>query len=109
MLQLFTKLAARWAEPELDQEQVAAYRPAAARHAIRAASAHDSYLINLATPDPVLHARSLASFQRERDDRFLSVPKLSRHPGMTLGSRRIAGIWPACEPIVTDSRTCVEL
>jgi deoxyribonuclease-4 len=62
VLQLFTKQAQRWHEPELGAERTAAFRSARADLGIGATAAHDSYLINLASPDPALRARSLASF-----------------------------------------------
>ena len=44
--------------------------------------AHDSYLINLASPDPVLWKKSVDSFVMEmlRADR-LGIPYLVTHPG----------------------------
>ncbi|MYK68831.1 MAG: deoxyribonuclease IV, partial [Gammaproteobacteria bacterium] len=51
-LQLFTKQPNRWAEPTLDGGRVRAFRQARAAAGIRCAAAHDSYLINLASPNP---------------------------------------------------------
>jgi deoxyribonuclease-4 len=51
--------------------------------------AHDSYLINLATPDPVLSARSEAAFTGElqRCEAF-GIPYLVSHPGNYMDSRK---------------------
>ena len=65
VLQLFTKQPSRWAEREISADEARAYRQATRGSGIRAAAAHDSYLINLASPDPLLRARSLDAFQRE--------------------------------------------
>jgi deoxyribonuclease-4 len=82
VLQLFTKMASRWAEPVLGDDEIAAYRAESARCGIRASSAHDSYLINLASPDPVLRARSLDSFQRELQRcEQLNIDFVVSHPG----------------------------
>ncbi|HSJ10280.1 MAG TPA: deoxyribonuclease IV [Longimicrobiales bacterium] len=82
VLQLFTKMASRWHEPELAAEEVAAYRAHAGLHGIRAASTHDSYLINLASPDPVLRARSMQSFDAElRRAALLGIGLVVTHPG----------------------------
>ena len=65
--------------------------------------AHDSYLINLASPDPVLWKKSVDSFVMEmlRADR-LGIPYLVTHPGRTRraarrpASRRSCGRWMKC-------------
>ena len=64
-IQIFTKQANRWADPVLDPEEVAAFRVGLADAGVGFVCAHDSYLINLATPDPVLRDRSYASFRAE--------------------------------------------
>jgi deoxyribonuclease IV len=82
VLQLFTKQPSRWAEPTLTDERSAAYRANAAAHGIRASIAHDSYLINLASPDPVLRQRSLDSFTGElRRCSALGIGWVVTHPG----------------------------
>lgn len=63
VLQLFTKQPSRWAEPKLDDDEVAAFREERDRHAISVAGAHDSYLINLSSPDRRLWRMSQRSFQ----------------------------------------------
>ena len=65
VFQLFTKQAARWAEPVLTEDVVAAFIAASHAAGIRIRSAHDSYLINLASPDDALRTRSLGSFIAE--------------------------------------------
>ena len=64
-IQLFTKTPNQWREPALADEHVGRFRDAVARHRLQTVVAHDSYLINLASPDPVLRARSIESFKRE--------------------------------------------
>jgi deoxyribonuclease-4 len=81
-IQIFTKQANRWAEPILDPEQVAAFRGGLAPVGIGFACAHDSYLINLATPDPVLRDRSYESFRAELERcRQLGLDAVVTHPG----------------------------
>lgn len=82
VLQLFTKQPSRWAEPSLDDDETTAFRNETLHHGIRAAASHDSYLINLATPDPVLHARSLHAFRCELERcRRLGIDTVVTHPG----------------------------
>ena len=61
-IQVFTKTPSQWKEPTLGDDVVAAYKAELAKSGLRAVVSHDSYLINLASPDPVLRARSIASF-----------------------------------------------
>lgn len=82
VLQLFTKQPSRWAERDVSAEEARAYRRATRHSGIRAAAAHDSYLINLASPDPLLRARSSDAFQRELARcSALRIPSLVTHPG----------------------------
>ena len=92
-LQLFTKQASRWAEREVTPEQATAFREARAAHGIRTAAAHDSYLINLASPDATLFARSLESFRMElRRCNTLGFDYLVTHPGNATDGDRDRGL-----------------
>ena len=65
MLQLFTKQPSRWAEPEIDEETVDAFRKERMAYEIAVAGAHDSYLINLSSPDRRLWRISQRAFEAE--------------------------------------------
>lgn len=81
-IQVFTKMASRWAEPVLDPEDVAAFREGREAASIGFACAHDSYLINLATADPILRDRSYASFVAElARSTALGLDAVVTHPG----------------------------
>ncbi len=82
VLQLFSKQPSRWAEREIDPDEAAAFRDACAAHGVRVTASHDSYLINLATPDPSLLERSRASFTAElRRAEALGLDFVVTHPG----------------------------
>ncbi|MGH7477505.1 MAG: deoxyribonuclease IV [Longimicrobiales bacterium] len=82
VLQLFTKQPNRWAERELDAATIDAWHAAIDQHGIRTTAAHDSYLINLGSPDATLFARSRAAFQRELERcAALDIEFLVTHPG----------------------------
>ena len=82
VLQLFTKQPSRWAEPVITADIAVAFREARARHKIRSAGAHDSYLINLATSDPVLFERSCHCFRGELERATaLGLDFIVTHPG----------------------------
>lgn len=92
-LQLFTKQPNRWAEPTFGEATAAAFRDAREVHGIRVAGAHDSYLINLSSPDRALWNRSLASFKAElRRCHALGLDFLVTHPGNATDGRMEAGI-----------------
>ncbi|MFW6089170.1 MAG: deoxyribonuclease IV [Gemmatimonadota bacterium] len=81
-LQLFTKQPARWAEPVIGEEIAAAFRGEREVHGIRTAAAHDSYLINLASPDRALWERSARCFEAELHRcATLGLEFLVTHPG----------------------------
>src|SRR5688572_1996202 len=87
-MQIFTKQASRWAERECDDVERTTFRDAVADTALTALNAHDSYLINLASPDTQLRARSLASFICElRRCESLGLHALVSHPGNYMDDR----------------------
>jgi len=87
-IQLFTKTPNQWRERVLDADEVARFHGEVARHKLVAALAHDSYLINLASPDPVLRARSIESFKRELErSRALGLRAVVSHPGNCMDDR----------------------
>ena len=81
-IQLFTKTPNQWREPALETTMVERFRKEVIRHRLAAVVAHDSYLINLASPDPALRARSMESFRRELErSRALGLRAVVSHPG----------------------------
>jgi deoxyribonuclease IV len=81
-LQIFTRSARGWTSPPLDPAEAQGFRRAVRAHRL-AAIAHGSYLINLATEDPVLRGRSLAAAVDElRRCSALGVSSLVVHPGV---------------------------
>lgn len=82
VLQLFTKMASRWAEPVITDEAAEAFQQNCREHGVVFSAAHDSYLINLATADPVLFERSYQSFLGELErSRRLGLTAVVTHPG----------------------------
>lgn len=87
-MQIFTKMANRWAERACEDDECVAFRAAVALTDLTVMSAHDSYLINLASPDPVLRARSLESFVSElKRCEALGLDYLVSHPGNYMDDR----------------------
>jgi len=87
-MQMFSKMANRWAERDCVDEECVAYRAALARSEVVATAVHDSYLINLASPDPFLQLRSMISFIAElKRCEALGVEFLVSHPGNFMDDR----------------------
>jgi len=85
-MQIFTKMASRWAERACLDAECQAFRAALASTDVRVTMAHDSYLINLASPDPVLRRRSIESFVAELQRcEALGLNLLVSHPGNHMG------------------------
>lgn len=81
-IQLFTKTPNMWREPEVTPEIAADFHRARGVHPVGFAVSHDSYLINLASPDPALRARSTAAFIGELTrSEALGLDGIVSHPG----------------------------
>ncbi len=92
-VQIFTKNNNQWRAKEITDDDATAFREALERCNVSHPIAHDSYLINLAAPDPVLWTRSLESFVMElgRAEK-LGIPYLVTHPGAYTTSSEEAGL-----------------
>ncbi len=92
-LQIFVKNQRQWRAPSLAQEQIDAYRAAAAESAVAPVVAHASYLLNLASPDPANRKKSIAAMIDELQRcEALGVSALIFHPGAYLDDTVEAGI-----------------
>jgi deoxyribonuclease-4 len=87
-VQVFTKTPNQWREPVIEMDVADAFRRELARSGLARIVAHDSYLINLASPDRTLRTRSEASFQAELERcRRLGIPYVVSHPGNYIDDR----------------------
>ena len=87
-IQVFTKPPSQWREPLLRVAETVAFRAGLAANGIRAVVSHDSYLINLASPDDALRERSVQCFLGElRRCRALGIPWIVSHPGNYIDDR----------------------
>lgn len=93
VLQLFSKQPSRWAEPKLDEAAIASFRAERAAHRIAVAASHDSYLINLSSPDRRLWRISQKAFASELDrSARLGIDFVVTHPGNAVDGDLRAGI-----------------
>jgi deoxyribonuclease IV len=87
-IQLFTKTPNQWRERTIAVEEIERFRSEVVRHGLEAVVSHVSYLINLASPDPVLRARSIESFRMELErSRALRLRAVVSHPGNYMDDR----------------------
>jgi deoxyribonuclease IV len=117
VLQLFTKQPSRWAEPKIDQQTAAAFFDEREAHGIEVAGAHDSYLINLSSPDRRLWRMSLRSFTAELERcARLRLDFLVTHPGNAMDggverglARNAEGVTEALRSVGGATRLLLEL
>ena len=92
-VQLFTKNNNQWRAKPIGPEDAARFRQRLDELQIRHPIAHDSYLINLASPDKELWKRSVDAFVEElRRAELLGIPYVVTHPGAYTTSSEKAGI-----------------
>ncbi len=94
-VQLFTKNASQWAAKPIGTDDAQLFQQCMEKAEYLSADiiAHDSYLINLATPDDILWEKSLAAFGHELDRcAILGVPALVTHAGAHMGSGEEVGL-----------------
>jgi len=93
-LQVFVKSASQWRARPLAPGEPQSFREAAAEAGLsRHVTAHSSYLVNLASPDDALWARSTAAFVEELQRcALLAIPWLVVHPGSHMGAGEEAGL-----------------
>lgn len=115
-MQIFTKVANQWKEKEFSADEAATFKAELAKTGVRFTNAHDSYLINLASPDPTLRARSLESFIMElRRCNMLGLDALCSHPGNFIDdrasgiARNAEAITAALEAVAGPTRLLMEL
>lgn len=98
-MQIFTKMANRWAERACEDDECRAFRAALGGTLVRDTIAHDSYLINLASPDEKLRRQSIESFVAELQRcEALGLAYLVSHPGNYIDDRA-SGIQRNAEAI----------
>ena len=92
-VQIFTKNQRQWSAPPLKQQQIDEWFAHRKSTGIDLAVSHDSYLINLATPNPENRTKSIDLFTDEIERcEALDIPLLVAHPGAHLGEGETPGL-----------------
>lgn len=92
-VQLFTKNNNQWRAKPILEDDVARFREALAEHGIKHPISHDSYLINLASPDNELWKKSVDAFviELQRAEQ-LGIEYVVTHPGAFTTSTEARGL-----------------
>jgi deoxyribonuclease-4 len=86
-MQLFVKNANRWEGKSVSDDEVCEFDAERARTGIAPVFAHDSYLINLASPDATLWKKSIAALVDELERcELLQLDGIVCHPGAHMGA-----------------------
>jgi deoxyribonuclease-4 len=107
VVQIFNKSNNQWRAKKLGTEEVERYFAAQEETGVTVACSHNSYLINLASPDETLNEKSYTAFKVEVERcNLLKIPNLVFHPGSHVGS----GEEPGLELIARNlNRLCDEI
>lgn len=92
-VQVFTASQLQWHSRPLTRRALAAWHEHRAAAGLDEVVSHDSYLINLASPDGRLRRRSIAAFRRELNRcEALDIGWVVMHPGAHMGAGVDAGV-----------------
>ena len=92
-VQIFTKNQQQWRVKPLEEDVVASWKSHCGRLNLEHTVSHDSYLINLASPDDELWQKSIDLFVEELSRcMILRIPYLVTHPGAHVGCGEEAGL-----------------
>jgi deoxyribonuclease-4 len=92
-IQIFTKNQRQWSAKPLSEEETASYFANLKKTSIRSVVAHNTYLINMASPDPSMREKSTGAFIDEiRRAGLLKLDGLVLHPGSHLGAGDEKGV-----------------
>ena len=117
-VQIFSKNQRQWTPPRLTDESVNLFNAELKKTGLQYVVSHDSYLINLASPDPINAEKSETLFRDELlRCEALGIPDLVMHPGAHMGEGEEAGLRRVIEAFDRIHRdlpglkvvTCVEV
>lgn len=115
-IQLFTANQKRWEGKPLEGSTVAAWNEALSETHLEMIMSHDSYLINLGSPDPEILAKSRHAFKEElKRCHTLGITFLNFHPGAAIQDSaevcldRISESLLDMEPLINQGLTILLL
>jgi deoxyribonuclease IV len=106
-IQIFTKSSRQWASRPYTKEEIEQFHVNRKETGIGTVVAHDSYLLNLGSPDTALRTRSVAAFIDELERcEILGVTNLIAHPGAHVGAGELDGIKTIAKSLDEVHRAC---
>jgi deoxyribonuclease IV len=106
-VQLFTKAPNQWAGKPILPEEAKLFRRTLRETGLRFPLAHDSYLINLASPDDALYRKSIEAFVDEMQRaEVLGIRYLVTHPGAHMGAGEDEGLARVAKAFDEVHRRC---
>jgi deoxyribonuclease-4 len=106
-IQIFTKSSRQWAAKPYTKDEIELFNFNRKETGITTVIAHDSYLLNLGSPDGALRKRSLAAFIDEIERcEVLGVSHLIAHPGAHMGAGEAEGIKTIARSLNEAHKAC---
>lgn len=106
-IQIFTKSSRQWASKPYTKEEIEQFHRNRKETGIGAVVAHDSYLLNMGSPDAALRKRSVAAFIDELERcEVLAVTNLIAHPGAHVGAGELDGIKTIAKSLDEVHKAC---
>jgi deoxyribonuclease IV len=106
-IQIFTKSSRQWASSPYTKEEIEAFAQNRKETGIKTVIAHDSYLLNLGSPDNVLRKKSVLAFIDEIERcETLGILNLVAHPGAHVGAGEEEGIRTIARSLDEVHKAC---
>ena len=106
-IQIFTRSSRQWAAKPFTKEEIEEFCVNRKQTGITTVIAHDSYLLNLGSPDGALKKRSIEAFIDELERcALLSVQNLVAHPGAHIGAGELTGIKTIAKSLDQVHKAC---
>ena len=100
VIQIFTRNRNRWQSKALSKVEIDRFHEVRDKTSVKPVAAHNSYLINLASPRPDIAKKSLHALLEELGrTEVLGIPYLVMHPGAHLGEGEAKGLVKIAEGI----------
>lgn len=97
----------QWIGKQLIDADIAIFKKKVKEAKLKFPTAHDSYLINLASPDDALYRKSIEAFVDEvRRAELLGLAYLVTHPGAPVGSSETEGLTRVAQAIDETHQRC---
>jgi deoxyribonuclease-4 len=106
-IQIFTKSSRQWAAKPYTKEEIELFDFNRKTTGITTVIAHDSYLLNLGSPDGTLRKRSVGAFIDELERcEILGVSNLVAHPGAHVGAGEDEGMKTIARSLDEVHKAC---